>query len=100
MPAAEVFRRDSEMLRASHLVVAEISEPSSGVGAELAISAVCGIPVIALCRQGSTVSRFLRGLLLAHGVEMITYADKFDALDQLACWLLRNRDETLEQCRR
>lgn len=67
--ADEVFRRDLKALSAADLVVAYLGIASTGVGAELAIAADLGIPILAIYSNGDRVSRFVLGLLRAHNAQ-------------------------------
>jgi nucleoside 2-deoxyribosyltransferase len=48
-----IYTRDTETIRLSDLVFAEVSHPSIGVGYEIAFAESIGIPVIALYHGGS-----------------------------------------------
>lgn len=66
-----------EAVRASDLVIADVSDPSAGVGIEIGYALGNGIPVFAMARAGSEmrVSAFIRGLF----PDMLFYAS-IDAL--------------------
>lgn len=72
---AQVFRRDLAALRAASGVVAFVGEPSLGVGAELALCAEAGTPLLGLHTPVDDVSRFAVGLLEAAGARLVCYAD-------------------------
>lgn len=72
---AQVFRRDVAALRAAIGVVAFVGEPSLGVGAELAICAEAGTPMLGLHMPVHEVSRFAVGLLEAAGARLVCYSD-------------------------
>jgi 2'-deoxynucleoside 5'-phosphate N-hydrolase len=72
---AQVFRRDVAALRAANGVVAFIGEPSLGVGAELALCAEAGTPLLGLHTPADDVSRFAVGLLEAVGARLVCYGD-------------------------
>lgn len=72
---AQVFRRDVAALRAANGVVAFVGEPSLGVGAELALCAEAGTPMLGLHMPADDVSRFAVGLLEAAGARLVCYAD-------------------------
>lgn len=63
------------------LFIAEISQPSTGVGMELQIAYERGIPVIGLCRAGSTPSTMALGIPALK--RLITYKNTSDLLNQL-----------------
>jgi nucleoside 2-deoxyribosyltransferase len=57
----EVYERDTRWIRASDLVVAEISTPSHGVGYEIGYALGLSIPVICLYQEGVPVSKMISG---------------------------------------
>lgn len=76
-----IHDRDLAWLRSSDLVVAETTRPSLGVGYELAMAAVYGIPIIALHRpEDSSLSAMIAG---CRNVTVIEYAELEDALMRL-----------------
>lgn len=48
-----IYARATESIRHSNLVVAEVSQPSIGVGYEIGLAEAIGVPVIALFHRGS-----------------------------------------------
>jgi len=52
-PDEEIYKRDIHWLRASDVVVAEVSVPSLGVGYEIGKAEERGIRVLCLYRKGS-----------------------------------------------
>lgn len=69
-----VYARDAAAVLASDLVIAYVGLPSLGVGAEIAMAADAGIPIIGVRRPGDIVSRFITGLLRAVGAQEVTTA--------------------------
>ena len=49
----EIWKRDMEMLKASRIVIAEVTVPSIGVGYELGIAESLKIPTLVLYRNNS-----------------------------------------------
>jgi hypothetical protein len=72
---AQVFLRDVAALRAANGVVVFLGEPSLGVGAELALCAEAGTPMLGLHTPVDDVSRFAAGLLESAGGRLVCYAD-------------------------
>jgi 2'-deoxynucleoside 5'-phosphate N-hydrolase len=73
-----IHDRDLEWLRASDLVVAEVSTPSLGVGYEIATAVHEEIPVVALYRgNGGSLSAMIAG---SPGVETFHYTELSQAL--------------------
>lgn len=48
-----IYARATESIRHSDLLIAEVSQPSLGVGYEIGLAEAIGIPVIALFHRGS-----------------------------------------------
>jgi 2'-deoxynucleoside 5'-phosphate N-hydrolase len=57
----EVYTRDVNWIRASDVLVAEVSTPSHGVGYEIGFALGLGKPVLALYQQGRKVSKMISG---------------------------------------
>jgi len=58
----EIFDRDLNELKSCDVIVAEVSSPSHGVGAEIGMSVSLGLKRILLFKKGSKVSPLLLGL--------------------------------------
>ena len=56
-----VYMRDVAWIRASDVLIAEVSVPSHGVGYEIAFALGLGKPVLALYQQGRKVSKMITG---------------------------------------
>lgn len=56
-----VFEQDYEGLRASGLLIAEVTFPSHGVGSELMQAYLQRIPIICIMERGAKISRMVRG---------------------------------------
>ncbi len=57
----EVYTRDTNWIRASDVLIAEISVPSHGVGYEIGYALGLNKPVLALYQQGRRVSKMISG---------------------------------------
>ncbi len=57
----QVFELDMDALKNTDILIAEVSEPSHGVGVEIAASWFLKFPCICLHKKGTTVLRFVRG---------------------------------------
>jgi nucleoside 2-deoxyribosyltransferase len=57
----EVYARDVEWIRASDVLIAEVSAPSHGVGYEIGFALGLGKRVLALYEEGRKVSKMLSG---------------------------------------
>ncbi len=56
-----VYSRDVDWIRASEVLIAEVSVPSHGVGYEIGFALGIGKPVLALYQQGRKVSKMISG---------------------------------------
>lgn len=61
LTAEQIYQRDVEWLTSADAVIAEISNPSLGVGYEIGFALNLGKRVLALYRQGLFVSRMITG---------------------------------------
>ena len=80
-PPKEIFTRDFRELKSSDLLIAEISEPSHGVGAEIGMSYCFDLDRILLYERGKNVSKFLSGMPRTTIMEYITLKDLKYGLD-------------------
>ena len=87
--ASLVYETDLQKILTSNLIVADLSYSSTGLGMELEIAKCNGIPVIAMCKVGSVVSRMALGSPAL--VAFIEYENEKDVKDKLGA-LLTNRD--------
>ena len=58
----EIFKRDMHLVKSCQLIVAEVSEPSHGVGIELGVGYCMGHSLILLHEKGKKISRLAKGL--------------------------------------
>lgn len=59
--ASTIYQQDKQFLDESHIVIADITVPSLGVGYELAYAEAKGIPTFCLYESGATVSSMIVG---------------------------------------
>ncbi len=57
----DVYLRDTNWIRASDVLIAEVSVPSHGVGYEIGFALGLGKPVLALYQAGRKVSKMIGG---------------------------------------
>jgi len=62
MPPQKVFERDTNGVRESDCLVADVSVPSHGVGLEIMLAFVNGKKIILLSKKGAVVSRMVLGI--------------------------------------
>jgi nucleoside 2-deoxyribosyltransferase len=77
-----IYCRDMTWLRSSNVIVAEVTQPSLGVGYELGAAEALGIPVVCLFRtkSGRSLSAMLRG---NKNFTIVDYSE----LEEVAAWL-------------
>lgn len=74
IPAAEIFNRDINWLKESDVVVAEVTQPSLGVGYEVATAELIGKKLLCIYRNGEKLSPMVRGnknILVKEYVELV-----------------------------
>jgi len=79
--AAEVFERDANGVRRCDTIVADVSTPSHGVGAEVMLAHTLGKEVICVYRQGTRLSWMVKGL---PGAVLIEFKDGRDLREKLS----------------
>ena len=78
----KVFRQDYQGLQQCDLLIAEVSQPSHGVGSELMQAFFQKIPIVCLCRRDGALSRMVAGNPMVK--EMIFYNNEAHCLSELA----------------
>jgi hypothetical protein len=58
----EIFKRDFEQIKSSSLLIAEVSERSNGVGAEIGMSYCLGLKRILLIEKGNSLTKLIQGM--------------------------------------
>ena len=86
MSARNVFETDVNALGSADAVIAHVGLPSTGVGAEIALSIASARPVLALKRADEPSSRFAEGLVTDSGGAVAVF-DDFDLDDLVVDWL-------------
>ena len=79
----DVFRNDVSKVENSALVIAEVSNPSIGVGIELGVAFKTNRPVIFLAQEKSRVTPLAIGAVQSGLASMIRYGSEEDALLKL-----------------
>lgn len=57
----DVYSRDTNWIRQSDMLIAEVSVPSHGVGYEIGFALGLGKPVLALYKEGRKISKMISG---------------------------------------
>ncbi len=58
----EIFKRDYEQLKSCNIIIAEVSEPSHGVGIEIGISYCLGLKIILLHEKDKNLTKLAQGI--------------------------------------
>lgn len=87
LSAERVFATDIAALSAADAVIAHIGLPSTGVGAELALSVASGRRVLGLQRPGERGSRFAEGLIADAGGKVVDFHGVEELAIQVRAWL-------------
>ena len=85
----EVYSRDVAWIRASDVLIAEVSVPSHGVGYEIGFALGLGKRVLALHQEGRKVSKMISGNPDPN-LTMKTYQNSKDAVNQIREFLRRS----------
>ena len=83
---SEVYSRDINWIRASDVLIAEVSVPSHGVGYEIGFALGLGKPVLALFEEGRKVSKMISGNPDPH-LSVHTYRSSEDAVELIRKFL-------------
>lgn len=81
-----VYSRDVDWIRASEVLIAEVSVPSHGVGYEVGFALGIGKPVLALYQQGRKVSKMISGNPDAH-LQVKAYQSVEEAVGMIRSFL-------------
>lgn len=79
----DIFHNDTSKVENSKLVIAEVSNPSIGVGIELGVAFKTGKPIIFLAQENSKVTPLILGAVQSGLAKMIRYSNEEDALLKL-----------------
>lgn len=74
-----VYARDVDWIRASDVLIAEVSVPSHGVGYEIGFALSIGKPVLCVYQTGRKVSKMITGNPDEH-LQVTVYQDAVDAV--------------------
>lgn len=81
----EIFERDYRELKDSDVLIAEVSEPSHGVGMEIGLSYELGLKRILLVESGKRITKFAQAMPETDIIEYKT----FDEVESLLLSALR-----------
>ncbi len=76
----QVFLCDYNRITNADVVIADITAPSFGVGAEIIIAVkILRKPLLAIYKEGTTTSEYIKGAVKVHGGIISAYLDTDDA---------------------
>ncbi len=82
-PAEAIYRQDTDWIREADLVVAEVTQPSLGVGYELGLAESISVPVVCLWRKSE--DRKLSAMVSGNDyVTVIEYVDADELMQKLS----------------
>ena len=76
-----VFKRDTEGVKDSDILVADISMPSHGVGMEIMLAHLNGKAIICLFERGASISRMIQGI---PGISLIEFMAEKEMAEKLS----------------
>ena len=85
----DIFHNDVKCVENAKLIIAEVSNPSTGTGIELGVALKAEKPIICLARKNALVTPFIMGAAQSGLVRLIRYESEEDALMQLR-YILEN----------
>jgi len=85
--ASDVYKRDTEQIAKSDIVIAYIGEDSTGTGEEIEFAKTYNVPVVLLYEKGDVVSRMVKGNPAIK--KEIAFESEDDALTKLKEYLLQ-----------
>jgi 2'-deoxynucleoside 5'-phosphate N-hydrolase len=106
---ADIYTRDMEWLRSADCVVAEVTQPSLGVGYEIGYAhAQLNIPILCLFRPGGeadgssdstkrSLSAMIRGAIDGKNLEVVDYAGLEGATEAIDAWLKKQQSPSQQQ---
>ena len=92
----EVFEKDLQQMLNSDVILASITEASTGVGAEIGLALKNNIPVIAVYEEKSNPSRFILGLLRHFQSKVIKFNNWDDCKNQISEYFDKNENNSIQ----
>ena len=89
-----VFRKNLEIIKKSKLVVAEVSNPSTGTGVEIGFALFFKKPIVCLAKKGVDISSMVLGPVNSGLIDLIRYENLEEGLEKLKV-LIKNKFKNL-----
>lgn len=77
----DLLQQDFLILKASHLMIADLTNPSSSVRAELSLALDSGVRIIGLVGSDRSTSRFMIEMMEEKGALILHYKDQLHACE-------------------
>lgn len=84
LPEAEIFERDTSWIRECDVVIAEVTNPSLGVGYEIAYAEQLNKPILALYKSGTNLSAMISG---NPKVKIGSYSTSDEIMTTISKWM-------------
>lgn len=85
LPAADIYKRDTEMINSADVMIAEVTNPSLGVGYELSYAEKLDKPILCICKKGS--EKKLSAMVAGNHYNLLSYVEPTDITDAVARFL-------------
>lgn len=89
-----VFKKNLEIIKKSKLIVAEVSNPSTGTGVEIGFALLYKKPIICLAKKGADISSMVLGPVNSGLIDLIRYESLDEGLEKLKL-LIENKFKNL-----
>lgn len=80
---ADVYKRNYKAISEAKLIIAEVTNPSTGTGVEIGFALKLNKPIICLAQRNVDLTSMVLGPAHIGSIDMIRYKDEEDALQQL-----------------
>lgn len=88
LPVEEVYKRDTQMIQDADVMIAEVTNPSLGVGYELAYAEKLERPILCLFKKDS--ERKLSAMVAGNNYNTVKYTDPQEILDVVREFLAKS----------
>lgn len=88
LPADQIYERDTQMIKDCDVVIAEVTNPSLGVGYELGYAEKLGRPI--LCLFNTTSTNKLSAMVSGNNYNTVAYTDPKDITETVRQFMHRS----------
>lgn len=81
--AIHIYTTNRGVVESAALIVADVTNVSTGTGIEIGIALLHKKRIICLCQRDAKITRMIRGPVEMGHIDLILYENKQDALEQL-----------------